>query len=352
MKKQIIFILLCLFLLPGNSPLIAEPSSTALEEAIYTENTLGNLDKSIQIYEQILNDKQTSPSEKEIAIKHLKAVYLKKGDGDKKFAVLTNAEKPVVIKSDSFTQKIRTFFTNLTSSSNDKSEFLPKPWENGQTQKFKITMPQVGEGNGLVTLNIAEIEGRKYWVYEEVVRDTVYIDRYARAYIDMESFKPVKTFIKYKISSYEIDYTDNNITLKHSKRGTVQEQQVLQNNNIYDYVQYNALIQRLRFRSGFEAEFNMLLPQPVTVFGMKLHVKDKEMVEVPMGRFECYNITVEHDARGYWQAAGILWSDVKTHKIVKSVNYSKITAVREMEDISIKPVEITDFNSGAIQPTF
>ena len=96
----------------------------------------------------------------------------------------------------------------------------------------------------------------------------------------------------------------------------------------------------------------MLLPQPVTVFGMKLHVKDKEMVEVPMGRFECYNITVEHNARGYWKAAGILWSDVKTHKIVKSISYSKITEVRETEDISIKPVEIKDFNSSAIQPTF
>lgn len=351
MKKQTISIVLFLSLLFVNGALIAETNSTAIEEAIYAENTLGNLDRAIQIYEQILNDPQTSPALKTVARSHLKAAYLKKGDSKKSLLLLNKTEKTESADFKKDVQKSKAELASQANSSSDTAELLPVPWENGHTLTFTVFLSHI-EGEGIFTVNSADIEGRKYWVFEEVIRNTGLIDGYARVFVEMDSFRPALALMKNEVKSYEIDYRGDEIEITHAQQWWDTTRHLPKVENVYDFLQTSPLVARFPLKPGFEETISFLSPGPGTIHPIRIRAMDKEKVKVPLGRFECFVVTLEYYAYRRWISAGVLWTDTKTKAIVKSVNYINKGAIWELENVSIKPVKITDFNSGAIQPTF
>ncbi len=56
--------------------LLAGPASVKLEEGIYAENTLGDIDKAIQIYKELINDPNTISEYKSKAKHYLNQAYL------------------------------------------------------------------------------------------------------------------------------------------------------------------------------------------------------------------------------------------------------------------------------------
>jgi hypothetical protein len=88
MKRRIIVVLAVLALVAVGAVARAESASEVLEKGIYTEETVGNLNDAINLYQQVVNDLEANRAVLAQAHYRLASCYLKQGDKTKAVAEL------------------------------------------------------------------------------------------------------------------------------------------------------------------------------------------------------------------------------------------------------------------------
>ncbi len=258
----------------------AATTSELLEKGIYNEETKGDLDAAITIYQQVVGDAKAAQSLAAQAQFRLGQCYLKKN-------------RPADATA-AFEKLIRDFPDEKELVARAREHVPgdlvlgPVPWVDGERLHLKLTL-----GNGIdigaaeYRAMLGESNGRKVWR----VGSRMFVQGNSLSWVhaDAESFLPLSSTWKHALlGEASATYMPGEVTI--SKVGK-EANKIEVDQAVYDNEQAMYLMRRLPLAEGYTTTLPLIssLGGPA-VIPVALEVKTRETVEVPAGKFECFKV--------------------------------------------------------------
>ena len=286
MKTRLFTPILVTFVMVLASTAIAEPASELLEKAIFTEETVGDLDAAIGIYKQILDDAQVNRNLAARAQYLLAKCYLKKGQD----AEATEAFEKLIENYPDQKELIAEARKHMPG----RMVIGPVPWKDGEVMRMKMTLP-TGMEIGMFTWTVDKAktdDGADAWHMQTnryIALNGTQVVSFVDA--DPETFRPLASRFDHPLlGETNAIYTPTQVQLSGTGRGENTDNTVEFTQQNYDNEQAIYLIRRLPLEVGYKTT----LPIFVTFTGKRLdiplEVLEKQTVTVPAGEFECYKV--------------------------------------------------------------
>ena len=269
---------------PSATPLASPPGSVSemLEKGIYDEETKGDIDGAITIYQQLLAQIRANDSLAAQAEYRLAQCFLKKNRKDEATAAFQKLvadypnEKELVAKAKEF----------LIHG----PELLPAPWVDGERLQLKIFYATGVEG-GITEYRADLVQSGTQAIWRVgALTDVATMHSASSVDVDAQSFRPVSSRWKTSLmGAVEAEYRNEEVELwrggKPGPMTTVKTQgPVIDNEEAMDY------IRRLPLKVGFTTTLPIFSTMGGQGIPIGLQVTGTEMVEVPFGKFECLRV--------------------------------------------------------------
>jgi hypothetical protein len=330
--------LVLFFALIGSSAFSAQDPSVLLEKAMYAEETLGNLQEAIGIYQQIVNAAEANRATAALALYRLGLCYQKSGrteDAQATFSKLT--------KSYPEQQEL---ISKIPGASSGGLELRAAPWIDGEVLQLSARVnlnTQKGPtetGTFTYKFEAAKENGKPVWIFESLMEQgAMGIIQFSKVSVDASRMIPIRSSIKSPMMGmrYQLTYSSEKVEqLNIKKDGSVSTTIVPLNRPVYDQSELEMLIRCLPLREGYQASISGVAPAATFVYDIKIVVAGREKVAVPAGTFDCYKVLVNQagQERVYWISA-----DAHAY-IVKST-------LSEMVTLELNSIKRADKNQPA-----
>ena len=268
-----------LALLPGT--VHAASPAELLEKGIYTEETKGDLDSAITIYQQLVAEAKTSQTLAAQAQLRLGQCLLKKKRDAEAMAAFEKlihdfpGEKELVAKAREYLP------TDLTLG--------PVPWVDGERLQLTLTL---GTGLEIGTMemraDLVDAGGRKAWRIGRRMSGGGEMLSVVEA--EPESFHPLTSYWKHTLIG-EVSAVFKPGEVEMRKPGIADPTTVRPEKAVYDNEEFMHMMRRLPLAVGYKTT----IPTLTTLGGgvvlpVGLEVTAKETVETPAGKFECVKV--------------------------------------------------------------
>jgi len=266
--------------------------SDLLEQGIYSEETKGDIEGAIKIYQEIVADNKAGQTVAAQAQYRLAVCLDKKGD----HAAATAAFEKLIKDYPDEKELVAAARQYLPS----EPQFLPVPWTDGEEMRmvFKFQSGFV-VGASSFTVNAAEANGRKIWSIRS--RTFTGAQAVSRVEIDAETFKPIHSFWKHTlIGEADATYLPDVAELK--VKGKDETKKINLDGTVYDNEQAIQLMRRLPYAEGYKTTVRFLSSLSGMVVPVELEVAKRETVEVPAGKFDCFRVEL-NIGQTFWYSA-------------------------------------------------
>lgn len=292
-KRPLGMVLLTLF----SIVLISVPTNGAvatelLEKAIYTEETVGDLDKAIAIYEKVLAEGKKSAEAAAEAQYRIGICYEKQG----KTEAAAKAFQAVI---DDF-PSAKAWVAKAKSHQPGKIALLPVPWGKGDEMIYEMKLP-TGMGVGHQVFRVAETErdGKKYW--ECSAWQTVTINGMSgksHVVADHATFAPIKSQWKHTLlGDSQAKYGDGEVVI--DMVGKEKPITLKFDEPIYDNEQAAEAFRRLPLKEGYKTTMDISAILTATKIPLGMEVTKVETIKTPVGEFECFKLELDI-AQTFW----------------------------------------------------
>lgn len=312
-------------------PAPAEPISTLMEKAVFTEETTGNLDEAIKLYQQIV--KQTEADRSVIAQAHYRLGL----------CLLKKNQKPEAIEA---FKKVTTLFGDQKDIAAKASEQLrslqfaplklqPAPWVDGEVMQLRMVSAAGGEiGTIIYTADTTEKAGKKLWLIRShmvVTLQNMLQDTAVEA--ERDSFEPVMgRTTNSEMGDYRAAYQPDKVTLTTGIKGKETSKAFDVKGPVFDNEQAIYLIRRLPLAEGYKTSFTIFSVMGGDTVECRIEVRGKEKIDVPAGAFECYKINLQVWWGEYKKLEHELWFSQDARRYL--VKYDAKGAVMELTEAS------------------
>jgi hypothetical protein len=265
----------------------AENIGLLYEQAIYSEQTIGDLDKAIQTYQRVLDTNNSSLVAK--ALYRQAHCYHLLGQ---KNAAIANLEK--IVKQ----HKAHSIYTKakklLQTMYNEAINLLPIPWINGEELSYKVFTAK-GKHVAVETLSakLAVESGREVWKFSRYVGH-VSNRQHENVIVDSQTFSPLgssKRSLKKGFS--KTSYSGDGITTTFPENPKHKPNMVIHDAHIYDNQQIRYLIRRLPLTQDYTITQPIFSPEANKAINMKLKVTGKETIEAAKQSFTTYRVKID-----------------------------------------------------------
>lgn len=253
-----------------------------LEQAIYSEDSKGDLDSAMRLYQQIVTDGNASQAVAAQAQFRLAMCYDKKKD----YTGATAAFEKLV--HDFSTQKEYVALAQDYLSAG--LPLQPAPWTDGEEMVLQLKAP-TGVRMGVIKYSITagSGEGQKTWSFHSHLFNGGHF--LTTSVADMVSLKPVSSevdggkmahiTVKYGIGSAEV-----------AGLGQSGAKHVEVTGPVYDNEAVVQLVRRLPLAADYRGTFRVLVGMGGgTIVPVELHVVGEEKVTTPAGTFDAFKIS-------------------------------------------------------------
>ncbi len=254
--------------------------SELMELGVYSEETKGDLDAAMKLYQQILADTKTNQALAAQALFRLAICHDKKGD-----LAAASAACERLIKEYPGEKELVAAASDYLA---DGAALLPAPWQDGEDLDFDLKMPSgIKVGAARYSVDSAERDGRKIWRFSSIVFGGALSA--SRTEVEAGSMKPIHAVWNVRpVAATETTYANGRAELK--LKG-MEPRTVECNGIVYDNEEALQLIRRLPLAHGFKKSINVL----VAVAGglivpVQLEVIGAEKIEVAAGSFACHKV--------------------------------------------------------------
>jgi hypothetical protein len=263
--------------------------SELLEKGIYNEETKGDIDSAITIYQQLIAESDVNRSLAAEAQFRLGQCYLKKGR-----TVDANAALEKLIRDFPNEKELVAKARDLLPG---KLILGPVPWANGERMQLTISLPG-GAEIGVCEYRADFVAGdNKAWGLG--ARLLAGAQSVSRVEADAETFRPIKSHWKHtQFGEVWATYRTNEVEIRRAGSSPAT---VPIDSPVYDNEEAMYAIRRLPLQAGYKTT----LPILSTLGGsapmqIGLEVLGKETVEVPAGKFECFKVHLGLVNQDFW----------------------------------------------------
>lgn len=304
--------------------------SQLLEKGIYAQETKGDLDGAIAIYQQLVEAAKTNQSLAAQAQLRLGQCLLKQNRQTEAMAAF---------------EKLVQDFPNEKELVAKAREHLPGelalgpvPWADGERLQMVL---KVGNGMevGAMELRAALVEtnGSKAWRIGRRMSGGGHM--LSSVDVDLEHFRPITSYWKHTLLG-EVSAVFKAGTVEMRRVGTEDPINIRSDKTAYDNEEVMHLLRRLPLAEGYKTKFAIITTLGGgVIMPIGVDVPKKESVTVPAGTFECFKVALDI-GQNFWI------SDDEHRYLVKfdgggaeghlvSVNHRKINAPVPFRDDSL-----------------
>ena len=314
------------------APAQKTPSTGLLEQGIYAEESIGDLNQAIAIYSKIVNDEKARRPEVAQALFRLGVCHLnlgQKGKANQMFHQLIN-DYP---EQTTLTAEARKLVTQ------DRIDLAPIPWRSGEVAFYDIKRSGAGK-MGAIAFSAAEtladgVPAVKLSSYSSVL--IAGQTGYADTYVTKEDFVSLRgTSINSTLGQNRIDYKKDGLHVASVVKGKESSNDIKINQPYYTDLQLHSLVRRLPLNTGYRTDFTLFMQNSTLALNARLEIKDPEKVSVPAGEFDCYRVEIKAYEQSKLTLEMTYWVSTKTDRqVIKAVNASatyELTAVANRND--------------------
>jgi tetratricopeptide (TPR) repeat protein len=308
------------------------PSTELLEQGIYAEETIGDLNQAIAIYSKIVKDDKAQRPEVAQALFRLAVCHLHLGHKDKSNQMFHQLIDEYSDQTD-LVAEARKLVTQ------DRIALGSIPWKNGEVAFYDIKRSGGGKiGAAAFSANEALVDGLPAWKLSThtsllIAGQTDYTDTYVTRddfiALSGNSFSAV-------LGQNRIDYKKGGPHVSSLVKGKKTVNDIAIGQPYYNDLQLHDMIRRLSPKSGYQTEFTLFIQGSTLALNARLAVKDLEKVGVPAGDFDCYRVEIKAYQQSKLTQEMTYWVSTKADKqIVKVLSSSftyELTAVANRND--------------------
>ena len=260
----------------------AASPSELLEQGIYSEETKGDVDAALKLYQQVVTEAKAGQAIAAQAQYRVGICYYKKknyGDANAAFEKLGR---------DYPDQKDLIALANKYLA--NAMPLMPAPWVDGEEMQLDLKFPSgIKIGTACYRVYAGEANGQKIWrLRTRLVAASS--QQFSRVEVEADSFQPLHCRWKINaIGECDVTYLPGHAELKMIGQDEVK--QIALSGVVYDNEEVAQLIRRLPLASGYNTTVHTftglgggsIIPVQVAVTG-------SEKLEVPAGTFDCYKV--------------------------------------------------------------
>lgn len=289
-----LFLSLITSLLATAAALAAASPAELLEQAIYSEETKGDVDAAMKLYRQVVAEARAGQAVAAQAQYRLGICHYKK----KNYAEANAAFEK--LRRDYPDQKDLIALANKYLAG--AMPLLPAPWVDGEEMRLDIKFPTGYKlGTAIYRVRAGERDGRKTWRFSS--RLFAGTQQASRVEAEAESLRPIHAWWKISVmGEVEVNYYPGHAELKAP--GAQQPKKVELDSVVYDNEQAAQLIRRLPLTLNYQTTlqiFSGLAGGNIIPLGVKVVAQEK--VETPAGSFECYQVELSPVGQTFWWSA-------------------------------------------------
>jgi len=262
----------------------ASPSET-LQKAIYTEETVGNVDEAIKLYQQVIDEAKSAKSAAAQAEYRLAQCLFKKDRKTEANAALEKLIADYPEEKELVAKARRLLPTAL--------KLQAAPWQDHEALMLDIKLVTgLDIGAYVYMIDSDKHEGKDIWRCS--TRAFVAVNgaqSYSYVLAEKESFAPIKSrWMHSLLGDVEATYLPDVVKLHDLLKNTTRE--VKLDGPIFDNEQVSEMFRRLPLAVGYKTTIPVMATLGSGKFPLGLEVTGKETVEVPAGKFECFKIVL------------------------------------------------------------
>jgi hypothetical protein len=259
----------------------ADSPSDTLEQGIYSEETKGDLDGAMQLYQKVIAQAKADQASAAQAQYHLGACYYKKKD----FTAANAAFESVVKDYPDQTNIVALARKYLAAAAAP----LPAPWADGEVLRLEIKL-----GGGLkigmadYTVNAGETNGQKIWRFGSRL-NAAGSQSVSRVEAETGTLKPLHSRWKHTLLG-EVDaaYYPDHVDLKTTGKDEVKKLDI--DGSVIDNEETLEWMRCLPLADGYKANQQIMASLGSQVVPVVFTVSGPEQVQVTAGAYSCYKI--------------------------------------------------------------
>jgi hypothetical protein len=295
----------------------AEPASPSelLERAVYSEETKGDLDAAVLLYQQVVEQGKDTQSLAAQAQYRLGVCYYKKKD---------------YAKANEAFEKVLKLYPDQKEIVAAAQEYLsravplqPAPWAQDEEMRYDIRFPSGFRiGVGTYTVHADETNGRKIWRLSSHIFAGV--QQLSQVEAEADSMKPIHSRWKHTlIGDSETSYSPGHAIVKLKEKEKAKEIDLT--GVVYDNEEAVQLFRRLPLTTNYSTTITVLSGlSGGTIVPFKTEVAGVEKVEVPAGTFECYRLELS--------IKQTFWVSTDAHRYI--IKFEAGGAIAELVNVS------------------
>jgi tetratricopeptide (TPR) repeat protein len=315
-----------------SSTLAAQDPMVLLEKAIYTEETLGNLNEAIGLYQKVAADVNATRTTSALALFRLGMCYQKNRNDDQAQTIFSKLIKLYPEQQD--------LIALIPAPAANPLGLKPAPWADGEVLQLSAKLAG-GYSIGTLTyqFDLETDAGRKVWNLQ-----TVQSGRSLNASVlaDTATLIPIRSVVKQEGLGREFNakYGARQIEYSMSINGASGTKIIPLTKVTYDDLQIIQFLRCLPLQEGFQISLSVFNSGPNYLKSdAQIEVVAKERLTVPAGTFDCYKTIV---TRGNQSPSSTYWisDDIHSYIVKASENRLWVGTVYRLLDLELASVGI------------
>jgi tetratricopeptide (TPR) repeat protein len=348
--------LISIFVLAVSSALSAQDPAVLLEKAIYTEETLGNINEAISIYQQVIAATDSSRTTAAMAVYRLGMCYQKIGRATDAQAAFSKLAKMY--------PEQQNLISKIPGAPAKGLQLRKTPWADGEVLRFGEKQENDGKGSqeaitAEYSMESVQLGGKTVWKLQclklisvprlpgvETRRfqfSTVYMDPANLMPISSDVKQPAALSFGFLTTKYANSFSPGLIDQSSMlDSGGVTKKRLALDREVYDYSQLEMIIRCLPLREGYQTILPVAFqngPQDI-----KITVPVREIITVAAGTFDCYKVIANAP-----EQVAIYWISADANAYIAKFDQGDFQT-RELKTIKkidhTKPVNFEDRDFG------
>ncbi|MGB7325725.1 MAG: tetratricopeptide repeat protein [Rubripirellula sp.] len=268
------------------SPAPAATATEMLEKGIYTEETVGDLEAAIAVYEKVVGQGKDSINAAAEAQLRIGVCYEKQGKAD----LAAKAFQAVIDNFPTATEFVGQAKSRLPGA----AELLPVPWGDGDETQYELKLQNgMGIGTQIWRVSKSEFSGKPAWECNTWQVISLNGQKHiSEVFADPKTFAPIEsTWSHTLLGTATAKYGNGEVTIEMV--GKSEPTTLKLDGTNYDNEQGSEVFRRLPLAVGYKTTMNVVSSLGSAKIPLGIEVAKIETIEVPAGKFECFRMQLD-----------------------------------------------------------